>query len=166
MAEPTNELLATYADPDAARAAIAALERHGVDAEHIRLLDAPGVGAPRTGAAERRVEHAAMAPVARRGFGMSILVAVIAAAVGGLVALMVSGGEMMPTVGAAAGFFMAGGAIGFFYGGASALSVSQEMTDTYEAHGRTTVAVHVPRDDTDDVLSTLRDTEPLDLAVA
>ena len=64
------------------------------------------------------------------------------------------------------GFFVAGGALGFFYGGASALPVSEEWSDTFESHGETTLAVTVPDDEVVDLRDRLEATNPSHLSVS
>jgi hypothetical protein len=142
MAEATRELVATYRDASSARAAIAALERTGVDAERIRLLAAPGARTPKTGAAMREPDMALTGDVGMRGVTVAIAAAFVLGGIAAIVGWAVSG----PTAAliAGVGFAVAGGTLGFFYGGASVLSVSEEWSDTYETTGPTTISVHVP----------------------
>ena len=166
MADAAKEVVATYADPEAARAAIAALERHGVDAERIRMLDDPEVRAPKTGAAMREPDVAMSHEVGTRSLAGSVGLALGAAVVAFIIVRFLLDGSMAASLGSAAGFFMAGGALGFFIGGASALSVSEEWSDTYEASGSTTIAVHVPDDAVIDLRETLESTHPTRITVA
>lgn len=152
------ELVATYRDPEAARKAIATLERHGVDATDIHLLDAPGATGAKTDAAVREPDMAVTRAVGRRGFGLAIVVAVVLGLAAAAVGFAVSGGTAAILAGV--GFFMIGGPIGFFYGGASALSVSEEWSDTFETSGPTTLAVTVAEDHVVDLRDRLETTRP------
>jgi hypothetical protein len=160
MAEQTRELVATYRDAESARAAITALERHGVDADRIRLVDAPGVGAPVTDAAQREVDHAATSPIARRSLGTAVVLSVVFAAAGAVIGWFASGGDPTAMLLAAAGGFMAGGALGFVYGGYAGLAVSDEWGETFESHGPTTISVEAPSDDVIDLRDALASTHP------
>ena len=166
MAEAAREVVATYGNPDAARAAIAALERHGVDAARIRLLEGAGARSPKTGAAMRESDVALTHEVGGRGLGVAVVLALMAGAAAFLIVRFLLDGSMTASLGSAAGFFMAGGALGFFIGGASALSVAQEWSDTYQATGQTTIAVHVPDEQVVDLRETLASTHPTRITVA
>ena len=159
MEEPTNTLLATYRDPDSAREAIAALERHGIDAERIRLLDAPETDIPKTGRAERELDHDMTKGVARRSFGGAILMALVLGAIGALTASLLSG-DITAVLLCAAGGAMAGGGLGFVLGGFSGLAVSEEWSDTFETTGETTVVIDVTDQQVIDLRDTIDHTRP------
>lgn len=152
------ELLATYRDPEAARRAITALERHGIDAADIHLVEAPGVTTPKTDSAMREPDMAVTREVGRRGFATALIGAVVLGGVAAIVGFIVGGapGALIGGV----GFFMAGGALGFFYGGASAVAVSEEWGDTFEAQGPATLAVTVSEDGIIDLRDRIEATRP------
>ena len=158
------ELIATYRDPEAARRAITTLERHGVDAACINLLEAPGADVPKTDAAMREPDMAMTGDIGRRGFVTAVVAAVVLGAIAAVIGYVVAQetGALLGGV----GFFVAGGALGFFYGGASALPVSEEWSDTFESHGETTLAVTVPDDEVVDLRDRLEATNPSHLSVS
>lgn len=166
MAETTRELVATYRDAAAARQAITSLERHGIDAEHIRLVDAPEVGTPMTDEAQRGLDEETTSRVAKRSLGTSVVLALVLGALGALVGWFMSDGDSTAVLIGAAGGFMAGGALGFAYGGYSGLAVSSESFDTFEATGPTKVAVHVPDDQVIDLRDAIDATDPVDVRVS
>ncbi|MEA3019555.1 MAG: hypothetical protein QOI47_1079, partial [Actinomycetota bacterium] len=147
------------------RAAIAALERNGVDAEQIRLIDTPGARTAVSGARQRERDARVTNEVGMRGTSTALIGAGCGALAGGLAAWFASGGQAMPTFGAALGFFAAGGALGFFYGGASALSVSEGWAETFGASGPATLAVHASPDDIIDLRDVIARTDPVEVVV-
>ena len=154
------ELVATYRDPEMARRAISTLERHGIDAAHIHLLDAPGAHVPKTDAAMREPDMAVTSDVGRRGLAGAGALALIAASVAATIGWFVSDGSSSAALIGAAGGFAGGGALGFFIGGATALAVSEEWGDTYGTTGPTTLSVDVPDDQLIDLRDRLEATRP------
>jgi hypothetical protein len=165
MAEATKEVVATYPDAEAARTAIQTLERTGIDAESIRMIGTRGVDTPKVDAAMREPDMAVTRTVGTRGFTMAVLVAVGVAAVAAAVTWLVSGSTSATLI-AAAGGFMFGGPMGFFYGGASALAVSEQWGDTFEAAGPATIAVHVVEERVIDLRERIERTHPLRVTVS
>src|SRR3954469_10703453 len=147
------EVLVTYRDPESARRAIRSLESHGVDASCIHLGGAPGARVPKTDDAMREPDMQMTGDIGRRGFGTAAVLSLLLAAVGGAIGWFVSGGDQTGAAIGAVGGFCAGATLGFFYGGASALAVSEEWGDTYESTGATTLTLTVP----DDAIIDLRD---------
>jgi hypothetical protein len=140
-----HNLVATYDTPDAARAALTMLERHGVESGDIELFG-PGmrnVPGPVTNDEQRKADMAVTGTVAKRGMVGVVVAAVVGAVIGAVVALVAGAGGGV-VIGAALGGFVLGGPVGWFYGGASALPVSgEEWEDTFTSDGGpTSVAVH------------------------
>src|SRR5690348_4954047 len=112
MAEATKEVVATYPNAEAARTAIKALERHGIDAERIRMIDTPGLRAPKTDEALRDPDMAVTRKVGSRaavgGLAMAVVVGVAAFVVTRLALDAAPGAALMFGVGG----FIAGGALG------------------------------------------------------
>jgi hypothetical protein len=159
------ELRAKYRDPDLARRAIQRLERNGIDADRIHLIEAPGAHVPKIDEAMREPDMTVTGKVGRRGFLTAVCVAIIAAAIGAGIAMAITGSPRAGLI-AAAGCFAAGGGLGFFYGGASALAVSEEWGDTYETAGPATLSVEVDDDRVIDLRETLAATDPIELTVS
>ena len=161
------ELRATYPDADAARAAISTLERHGVDANDIRFVHDPrGVHEPKIGEATREVDMATTAAVGKRSFTLSIILSTVGAIAGFAGGWLLSDGEMGPAVMGAVGLWIVGGLLGFLYGGYTALAVSEEWSDTFEARGgRAMVEVSVADDQVIDLRDRLASTHPMDVTV-
>jgi hypothetical protein len=166
MAEQTRELVATYPDGTSARAAIAALERRGVDAAHIDLVEAPGARAPATDDALAEPDEAVIREVGTRSVGGLVIGALLGGALAALVAWFVADGSTMAMAIAIAGAAAGGGALGFFYGGASALSVSEEWADTFATTGQATLAVVVPDEAVVDIREVLEHTKPVRITVS
>ena len=162
------ELRATYPDADAARAAISALERHGVDANDIRFVHDPrGVHEAKTGEATREVDMATTSQVGKRSFTLSLILSTIGAIAGFAGGWLWSDGEMGPALMGAVGFWIVGGVLGFLYGGYTGLAVSEEWSDTFESRGGpATVEVHVADDEVVDLRDRLEATHPTDVTVA
>ena len=96
----------------------------------------------------------------RRGFGIAAIASLVLAAIGGAIGWFASGGdETGAAIGAIGGFCM-GGTLGFFYGGASALAVSEEWGDTFETTGETTVTLTVDDDQVIDLRDRIDATRP------
>lgn len=154
------EVLVTYKDPERARKAIRALESHGVDAARIHLAQPTGAHVAKTDEAMREPDMAVTRTVGRRGFGTAAVASLVLAAVGGVIGWFVSGGDQTGTAIGAIGGFCAGGALGFFYGGASALAVSEEWGDTFETSGETTLTLTVDDRDVIDLREHIDATDP------
>lgn len=154
------EVLVTYKDPESARRAIRTLESHGVDAARIHLASAPGAHVPKTDEAMREPDMAMTGTVGRRSLGTAAVVSLVLGAIGGAVGWFASGGDQTGAAIGALGGFMAGGALGFFYGGASALAVSEEWGDTFETTGETTLTLSVPDAEVIDLRDHIDSTDP------
>jgi hypothetical protein len=160
------EVVVTYRDPEAARRAITTLERHGVDAANIHLVDAPGVRTPKTDEAQNEPDMAVTRAVGSRSAAASIVVAIALGAIGGVVGWFVSGGEAGGTIAGALGGFIVGGIFGFLYGGYSGIAVSDEWGETFEASGPATLAVTVDDDQVIDLRERLESTHPDHIAIS
>ena len=154
------EVLVTYRDPESARKAIRSLESHGIDANSIHLTDAPGARAAKIDGAMRAPDKAVARKVGGRSLATAAVVSLVLAAIGGAVGWFASGGDQTGAAIGAIGGFMAGGALGFFYGGASALAVSEEWGDTFETTGETTLTLTVPDDQIIDLRDRIDATDP------
>jgi predicted phage tail protein len=166
MAEATKEVVATYRDAEAARTAIQALERHGVDADRIRMIATPGVRTPKTDDAMREPDMAVTRKVGTRALGTSAGLAVVAGVAVFVLARFVLDSAMGAALAFGVGAFMAGGALGFFLGGVSVLAVSDEWGETFEATGPATIAVHVPEDAVIDLRDRIEATHPDRVTIA
>lgn len=170
-----NNVIAVYPSMEAARAAITALERRGVEAGNIELLG-PGTGGadvPWTNLEQREADLGTVAAVSKRsltGIALGLMVgALVGALLGWLAHELLDVGDTLRSVvaGSAIGGAAFGAFGGFFYGGASGLPVSDAWGDTFQTTegGRTSVAVH--SDDAGQVEraeEALRSTEPLRLS--
>jgi hypothetical protein len=154
------ELLATYRDPAMARQAITTLERHGVDAARIHLLDAPGAHAPKTDQAMREPDMAVTREVAARSAAASIVAGLLIGAVGAVVGWFASDGIALGAILGGVAGFIAGGLLGMLWGGYSGIAVSEEWSDTFEAQGPTTLAVTVDDDHVIDLRDRIETTRP------
>jgi hypothetical protein len=139
-----HNVVATFDGPDEARAALVLLERKGVESGDIELFG-PGMdGAelPLTNDEQRETDGGAVTAVERRG-GLGILIGASAGAVvGGVIAAVASGDSGPMLAGALAGALLLG-ALGFLWGGFSAMSASEQWGDTFApGEGETSVAVH------------------------
>lgn len=147
-----HNLVATYADPEHARSAIEALERKGIEAGNITLLGqgAEPAAAPETNVDQRRSDLAATGTVGKRAMSGLVAGAVLGALLGAIGGYLVheladvGPSAMVVVVGAALAFGGMGAYAGGWYGGASALPVSEAWGDTFESlrPGETCVAVH------------------------
>jgi len=166
MAEAMKEVVATYPSAEAARSAIQALERKGIDAERIRMIDAPGLRTPKTDDAMREPDMAVTRTVGSRAAVVGVAVAVVV----GVAAFVVTRFAFDAAPGAAlmfgVGGVVAGGAIGMLFGGYSTLAVSGEWGESFEATGPATIAVHAPADDVIDLRDAVSATNPDRIAVS
>ena len=160
------EVLVTYKDPESARRAIRSLESHGVDSSRIHLTSAPGAQVPKTDEAMREPDMAMAGTVGRRSLATAAVLSLLLGAIGGAVGWFASGGDQTGAAIGAVGGFMAGGALGFFYGGASALAVSEEWGDTFETTGPTTLTLTVDDDDVIDLRDRIDSTHPASVLVS
>lgn len=162
------ELRATYPDADAARAAITALERHGVEANDIRFIGgANGMHEATSGDATREVDMATTHEVGTRSFKASIVLSTIGAIAGFAVGWFASDGDLGPALGAAVGAWIVGGVLGFLYGGYSGIAASEEWSDSFEARGGpATVEVSVDDDHVIDLRQQLESTSPTEVTVS
>jgi hypothetical protein len=160
MADATREVVATYPSAEAARSAIKALERHGIDAERIRMIDTPGLRAPTTDQAMRAPDMAVTRAVGTRAASAGIALGIVV----GVVVFLVTRFALDAAPGAAlmfgVGGFIAGGALGMLFGGYSTLAVSDEWGESFGATGPATIAVHGTGDDVIDLRDTIQSTHP------
>ncbi|MEN3273539.1 MAG: hypothetical protein V7636_2300 [Actinomycetota bacterium] len=166
MAEAMKEVVATYPSAEAARSAIQALERTGIDAERIRMIGTPGLRTAITGEAMREPDMAVTRTVGSRAAGVGVAMAIV---VGAAVFLLTRfafdaapGAALMFGVGG----LVAGGALGMLFGGYSSLAVSDEWGESFSATGPATIAVHAPVEDVIDVRETISSTHPDRIAVS
>jgi hypothetical protein len=139
-----HNVVATFDGPAEARAALMLLERRGVESGDIELFG-PGMDGsalPLTNDEQRQTDGAAVTAVERRG-GLGILIGAFAGGViGGGIAAIASGDSGPVLAGALAGALLLG-ALGFLWGGFSAMSVNEQWGDTFApGEGETSVAVH------------------------
>ena len=169
-----NDVVATYPDIESARAAITLLERHGVEAGAIEL-DVPGASQkPLTNEAQREVDMQATGKVGKRAaagvLGGAVAGAVIGAILGAIVSLVFDlYSPLAMALGGAIALGAAGWQLGFFYGGATALPVTEAWGESYEAEvgpgkHEPRLAVHTgDRTKVDEIVQALRGTGPLSL---
>jgi hypothetical protein len=138
-----HNVVATFDNPDQARAALTHLERHGVDAADIELFG-PGADKahqPITNDEQRAVDLKIVSFLGRRigpaMVGGAIVLGVLAAVVGRL-AFHSTMGMVLAGVGGA----IVGAWLGLLYGGYTGLAVDEDWADTFAAEGETSVAVH------------------------
>jgi hypothetical protein len=169
-----NDVIATYADIDAARAAITVLERHGVEAGNIEL-DVPGAESqPLSNEAQRDADMEATGQVGKRaGIGLvgGLLIGAVIGAVLGVAASELF--DLYTPLAVGIGGALAGGLFGAyaggFYGGATGLPVSEAWGETYNAESSTGTGqphLRVRNADgstVDDVVQALRGTGALSL---
>lgn len=170
-----HDVVATYPDVASARAAIEALERHGVEAGKIDL-DAPDADArPLTEDAQRDADMEATGAIGKRAgvglLGGAIIGAVIGAVLGALASSLFDiYTPVAMALGGALGGAAFGASAGVFYGGASGLPVSEAFAETFDAEhqagagAETRLAVHnVDAAGVDEVVQALRGSGPLSL---
>jgi hypothetical protein len=148
------EVVATYGQPDEARKAMVALERHGVDAAFIRVSDAPGMRTPKTEEAMREPDMAVTREIGRRSAVTSLGAAVVVGVIGLAIAMAISDADKTAMIMGGVGGFIVGGLLGMLYGGYSGMAVTDEWGESFEATGPVTLTVTVP--DGEDVID-LRD---------
>jgi len=144
-----HNVVAAYLDMDAARKAMDALERGGIDAVHVSLLGPAAEEAAEQADTRERDERVTQHVGKRVGIGAAAGTAAggIAGLIAGAVAFAIPG--VGPVIGAgvwaavAAGG-VAGGAIGGFIGGVSSFDMSEawELTHQTVKHGHVLVGVH------------------------
>ncbi len=169
-----NDIVATYADVESARAAITILERHGVEGGAISL-DVPGAEhQPLSNEAQRDADMEATGKVGRRaGVGLvggALIGAILGAALGAAASAVFDlYTPMAMALAGALGGGMFGAFAGVFYGGASGLPVSEAWGDSYNAEssdqtGAPRLSVRsVEPDKLDEVVQALRGTGAISL---
>jgi hypothetical protein len=148
-----HTVVGLFDQPAEARSAMLALERKGIDALDIRLVESPQVPT-REGA--RSADLAVTGAVGRRYLIGGLVGAGIAVVISGLVVGVVTtegGAALMAAFIAAIPGFLLGG----FYGGALRLPVNEEALDTYAIDPASSDPVGVEVD--------LRDTSTVEAAV-
>jgi len=144
----TKTLVATYATPEQARAALQMLERKGVDAGDIELFG-PGIESgqrPVTNDEQNAVDMKSTAAVGKRFTATSAALAVVGAVIGGVLGGIVADDGTGILVGALGGFIV-GGLLGFLWGGYGSLPVNDQFIDTFQSEGgETSLAVHAEDD--------------------
>jgi len=142
-------VIGVFPDMVAARKAMDALERAGVDAVHISLLGPRAEEASSRADTRERDENVAVDVGKRTGIGAAAGAAAggIAGLIAGAVAFAIPG--VGPVIGAglwaaAAGGALAGGAVGGVIGGVSAVGLNEAWELTYQSvrAGRVLVGVH------------------------
>jgi hypothetical protein len=156
-----HNIVATYPSPAAARAALTALERKGVEAADIELFG-PGMDAatlPITNDEQRGIDMNMTGAVARRAT-VGVAIGALLGALLGFVIAWVTSDSAGVMLGAAVAGFVAGGPLGFLYSGYSGLTVSEGWGETFDSHvGETSVAVHsTDRSEAERALDALRAT--------
>lgn len=170
-----HNVIADYPDVEAARAAITALERKGVEAGNIELFGpgTEGADVPWTNVEQREADLSTVAAVSKRSLAGIVVGALVGTVLGALLSWLAHElfdvGETLRSVvaGGAIGGALFGAFGGFFYGGATGLPVSDAWSDTFQPveGGRTSVAVHSDdQDQVDKATAALRPTDPLRLA--
>lgn len=169
-----HDVVATYTDIDAARAAITILERHGVEAGDIEL-DVPGAERrPLSNDAQRDADMESTGQVGKRAsvglLGGLLIGAVVGAALGAAASAVFDLYTPFALgLGGALGGALFGAFAGGFYGGATGLPVSEAWGETYNAGssdgtGEPRLAVHsADGAKVDEVVQALRGTGPLSL---
>ena len=138
-----HNVVATYRDPEGARAALTMLERKGVEGADIELFG-PGMAAseqPMTNDEMRHTDMDAAGDIGKRFSAVSFTVAIVGAALGALLGYLIADGTTGLLMGAIGGFIV-GGLLGFLYGGYSNLPTNEQWEDTYAGTGETSLAVH------------------------
>jgi len=139
-----HNVVATFAGPAEARAALVLLERKGVDASDIELFG-PGMAVsdrPIHDDEQRLADVAITVALEHRGEIGAALGGVAGALVGAVIALIASGEAGPVAAGAVAGALLAG-ALGFLWAVFSAMAVNEQWSDTFaRGIGETSLAVH------------------------
>lgn len=157
-------MVATYADMDRAREAMAALERGGVGSDAISLQGtAPARAAREDDTSERDLRvtthvgsRAILGLVIGTGAGALLGLVIAAVATGGFTSLWVWGSAIAAGIG--------GGALGLALGGYSTPAVTEDWELTYEREPGDGVRVEViseDREELDRAAEILRQKEPL-----
>ena len=166
MAEAMKEVVATYPSAEAARTAIQALERKGIDAERIRMIGTPGLRTPKTDDATRTADMAVTRKVGSRAASGGVAMAVVV----GAAVFLVTRFALDAAPGAAlmfgVGGLIAGGALGMLFGGYSTLAVSDEWGESFDVQGPATIAVHGPEAEVIDLRDAVSATHPDRIAVS
>jgi outer membrane lipoprotein SlyB len=151
-------LVATYENPDKARAALQALERKGVEAADIELFG-PGIASgkrPVTNDEQQAIDMRSTAAVGKRFTAVSAALAVVGAIVGGVLGAVVSDGYGGGILAGVLGGFIVGGLLGFLWGGYGSLPANEQFADTFQSDGgETSLAVHA---DDETVIDLARET--------
>ncbi|MEA3056284.1 MAG: hypothetical protein QOD30_1716 [Actinomycetota bacterium] len=166
MAEAMKEVVATYPSAEAARTAIQVLERTGIDAERIRMIDTPGLRAPTTDDAMREPDMAVTGKVGSRAASVGVALAIVVGVAAFLVTRFALDAAPGPSLMFGVGGAIAGGALGMLFGGYSSLAVSDEWGESFGATGPATIAVHAPADEVVDLRDTISSTHPDRIAVS
>jgi hypothetical protein len=156
---------ATFADPDAARQAALELERHGVDANNIKVETA---AAPATNRNVGVADVEMTADVAGRYAKGGLIGAVVAAALAVGVVLIISPDQLaLAAVAAGIGAAIAGFWLGGYWGGGTKLPVDSESYDTYrpDAVGATLVVSVPDLSAADEIRSVVEDLDPTGVMV-
>ena len=144
----TKTLVATYATPEQARAALQMLERKGVDAGDIELFG-PGIESgqrPVTNDEQSEADLRSTAAVGKRFTATSAALAVVGAVIGAVLGGVVADDATGILVGAIGGFIV-GGLLGFLWGGYASIPANEHFVDTFQSEGgETSVAVHAEDD--------------------
>jgi hypothetical protein len=162
----TYNLLATFGDLDAARSAMAALERHGVDGDDISLLGPAPAEADREDTSDR---DGALSRQVLKGTATGGGIGTIAGGLAGVAAFAIPGVGPFIGTGILAGVLagaVGGGAVGGVAGGVSQLQTGEdwELTHADMREGRSVVAVHADnRHDLDRAADALKSCTPLRL---
>ena len=156
-----HNIVAIYPSPEAARHALTALERKGVEAADIELFG-PGMDAatmPITNDEQRGADMNMTGTIARRAAVGVAIGALVGVLLGFVIAWIVSDSASV-MLGASVAGFVAGGPLGFLYSGYSGLTVSEEWGETFESRdGEASVAVHsTDRGEAERALAALRAT--------
>lgn len=169
-----NDVVATYPDVESARAAITILERHGVEGGSIEL-DVPGAERqPLSNEAQRDADMQATGKVGK-GAAIGVVTgavggAILGAVLGALVSIVFDlSSPLVLAIGGGLALGAAGTQLGFFYGGATKLPVSEAWGESYNAQssagtGEPRLAVHAGQPErVDEVVQALRGTGALSL---
>src|SRR5689334_1192530 len=97
-----NDVVATYDGAEAARAALVALERKGLDGSEIELLE-QRVQEPVVNDEQQQVDQATTAAVARRFTAVSLVVAIAGGGLGALLGYLIAGDAAGLVAGAVGG---------------------------------------------------------------
>lgn len=166
---PSKRLVATYASPEEARAALQLLERKGVEAAEIELFG-PGVESgkrPVTNDEQHAVDMKATREVGKRFTVLSATLAVVGGIIGAVAGGLISDGWGTGVYAGAMAGVIVGGLLGFLWGGYGSLSANEDaFADTYQSEGgETCLAVRSSDDVIDLVAEALRGSDPRSVEV-